>query len=1319
VARVFISHASEDRALAREVHQWLIETGHEVFLDRDVRDGIALGEQWRQRLAERLHWADAVVCVVTSAYLASTWCTAEVATALSRGSRLLPLRAEPELAHPLLSEEILQFSDVSGDLMAARIAVVEALRRIDAAGGASWPDGRCPFPGLRPFDVDWQRVFFGRAEETKHLVERLRSAAGGGALLVVGPSGCGKSSLVRAGLLPVMANEPGWRTVSPILPGPDPVSALARELATAARRIDLDWTVDHACHRLDDDGIIGLADELLLADPAGPQRRLLVVIDQFEELLTLSAPVQRDRFAKLVRLGLNGPVYVVGTLRPEFLDQLLCESGLASLSPTIYPLQPLRRAALRTVIEKPAQLAGIELDEGLVDRLVDDTDSGDALPLLAFTLAQLADGVGGGGRLSSARYEQLGGVHGALTRQADAALADALRAGGRSRQEVVAGLLRLVTIDEQGRPTRWRIPRDDLPEPMIQEIDAFVRRRLLTTDTDNGSVVVGVAHEAFLAAWPPLAQSIKDNASALRARRSVEQAAIQWHNDGRPPARLWERGQLAAAVADVGAHVQSRGLVTDRVDLNPRARAFLRASIRRDRIRRRRAVTVLSVLLVLAVVAAGIAFNQQRAAEQQRNMAVSQKVAAQARELHATNPALAAQLSLAAYRLVPTPEARGSLLSTVANPDVTRLTGHTSAVKGVAISPNGHTLATGSDDKTVRLWDISTLHHPLLLSTLTGHTNYVPSVAFNPDGRTLATASDDTTTHLWDVSDPRHPSLLSTLRGHTNVVSSTTFSPNGHLLATGSFDHTAHLWDVSDPRHPSSLGMLTGHTSGVNSVIFSPDGHTMATASDDTTTRLWDVSDPGHPSPLGILAGHTGGVFSAAFSPDGHTVASGSYDRTARLWDVRDLRNPSPLGLLAGHTGGVSSVAFSPDGHTVATGSQDTTVRLWDVDDLHNPSPLRTLTGHTNIVYSVAFSPDRHTLATGSYDTTARLWNLSGPIVTGHTNTVNAVAFSPDGQTLATASGDSTARLWDVHDPFQPLALAPLTPQSDDVDSVAFSPDKRTVATVSDDTTARLWDIRDPHKPLPLAVLTGMASGVDSVAFSPDRHTLASANSDNTVRLWDLRDPDQPRPLATLTGHTSGVHSVAFSPDGRTLATSSDDTTARLWNVSDPLHPSRLGILTGHTNIVNSVTFSPDGHTLATASGDSTARLWDIDDPRHPHLHGALTGHDSSVKRAAFSPDGNTIATASSDNTVRLWDIRDLHHPSLFGALTGHTSGVNSVAFSPDGHTLATASVDSTARLWEININSVAANICSVTPTITQNEWNQYLPGLPYRPPCA
>ncbi|MGH3692993.1 MAG: toll/interleukin-1 receptor domain-containing protein [Pseudonocardiaceae bacterium] len=131
MAKVFVSHASEDVALACELHHWLITIGHEVFLDRDVRDGIVLGEPWRERLQERLRWADAMVCVVSSAYLASTWCTAEVAIAQSRGSRLLPLRVEPDLAHPLLSMDVLQCGDTPGE----RAVVAEALRRIDAAGG--------------------------------------------------------------------------------------------------------------------------------------------------------------------------------------------------------------------------------------------------------------------------------------------------------------------------------------------------------------------------------------------------------------------------------------------------------------------------------------------------------------------------------------------------------------------------------------------------------------------------------------------------------------------------------------------------------------------------------------------------------------------------------------------------------------------------------------------------------------------------------------------------------------------------------------------------------------------------------------------------------------------------------------------------------------------------------------------------------------------------------------------------------------------------------------------------------------------------------
>jgi WD40 repeat protein len=1314
VARVFLSYASEDIGVADEMRRWLQGDHHEVFLAQHVDLGIAAGEVWRSRLYERLRWADAVVCVVTSASVASIWCAAEVSSALLWGIQLIPLMAERAVVHPLLSD--IQHIELADDQVDVRAALTEALRRVDVGGGWGWPDDRSPFVGLRPLDVEDHRVFFGRTGEVEQLAGLLRSPmerAEGAMLLVVGPSGCGKSSLVRAGLLHVMAGERGWWTLPPMLPGADPVAGLVRELATTANKLGLGWTLAEVDQRVQDGGLRRLADELLLAAGA---RRLLVVVDQFEEVLTQASTEVRARFARLLRPVLGGPVQVVATLRPEFLDQLLSDPALEGVPTRLYPLRPLSRDALRVVIEGPCRLAGIGVDDELVARLVADTGSGDALPLLAFTLAQLSEGVRRGGQLSGRRYDQIGGVRGALTSQADAALSEACAASGRGPEQVIAGLLRLVTVDEQGRPTRWRVPRNELPA----ELDTFVRRRLLTTDTDQSRVIVGVAHEAFLSAWPPLAQAIKENAPALRAGRAVEQAAAEWNAEGRPLARLWERGQLAAALADIGAYFRARDLVTDRVDLSLMARDFLRASIRRDRLRRRRAITVLSGLLILAVVAAGIAVVAQRATARECNTAVSQKIAAQALELRTTNPALAAQLALAAYRLTPTADARGSLLSTAANPDVTRLTGHTNAVKGVAISPDGHTLATGSDDKTVRLWDISLPHHPHLLGTLRGHTNYIPRVAFSPDGHTLASASDDTTTRLWDVRDPCRPSLLGTLTGHTGVVYWVAFSPDGNTVATASEDATARLWDVRDPHHPNPLGRLTSNNGGFSSVAFSPDGHILAASGyKDKNPRLWDVRDPNHLIALGTLIGHSGDVSAVAFSPDGHTLATASYDDgTARLWDVHDPNHPTALGTLIGHSGGVSSAAFSPDGHTLATSSQDTTARLWDVGDPSQPRLLDTLTGHVNMVYSVAFSPDGRTLATGSYDNTARLWTLSGPILKGHTNTVSSAAFSPDGRTLATASYDRTARLWDVQDAPRPYPLA-TTDHTGGVSSVSFRSDGRIMATGNrDDKTARLWDIRDPHNPIPLATLTGNERGVYWVALSPDGHTLATAGQDTSVRLWDIGDPHQPRVLATLRDHTDIVYSVAFSPDGHTLASASGDRTARLWNVRDPAHPSPLATLKDHTDIVYSVAFSPDGHTLATASADNTARLWDIRDPHQPSPLGVLTGHESSVNGVTFSPDGHTLATASADNTARLWDIRDLHQPSPLGALTGHTSSVRSVAFSPDRHTLATASADSTTRLWETNVDSVAARICRTTLAITPSEWNQYLPNLPYQPPC-
>ena len=866
MARVFVSHSSEDHVVAAELHRWLVDDGHDVFLDQDLRDGIALGEDWEQRLYERLRWADAVVCLVTASYRASIWCAAEVGIARSKGSRLLPLRAEPGEVHPLLTPGRYQYADLVRDPLRAQATLREALYRLDRAGGAAWPEGRSPFPGLRRFDTDLHRVFFGRRSEVDELAALLRSpadTANGAMLLVVGPSGCGKSSLVRAGLLPVMALEPGWQTLPPMVPGVDPVASLARELAHGAKELGVGWSLSSVRERLNqDDGLAVLCDELLLAAP-GPGRHVLLLVDQVEELLTMAGATAQGQFADLLRPAVAGSLQVVGTLRPEFLGQLLASPKLAELVAGTFPLRPLRRDALAIVIEEPALVADITVDPELVARLVSDTDSGEALPLLAFTLANLAEDVPPGGRLSTTRYDELGGVQGALISQADAALADALAVNHRTQEQVIAGLLRLVAVDEEGRRIRWLVDQKELPAPIRTELEAFVARRLLTADvSDDGSVVLGVTHEAFLSAWPPLAAAITAEAAALRARRAVELAAAEWDDAGRPLLLLWERGQLAAALRDTGARHTAAArpskqesangsrsrwslpaslrpfrwqvFIADKVELSHRAGDFLDRSIRRDRRRRWRATTVLSVLLVLAVVAAAaavvqqrVAHAQERAAQQQLRIATARQLISEAGTSLDDDPFEALQLGIAAVRMHDDAETRASLVTSL----------------------------------------ISTPY----AGTLTGHTDLVGGLAFSPDGKILASCSLDNTCRLWDFTDPGYPIPFGEPLRERAEVNSVAFTPDGRVIALGMADKTVHLWRVEEPSQPVPLGPpVKGHDGEVRGVGFA-NMNTLVTAGEDGMVRVWDTTDPIHLSPVGpTLSGHRGvAVRSLAISPDG------------------------------------------------------------------------------------------------------------------------------------------------------------------------------------------------------------------------------------------------------------------------------------------------------------------------------------------------------------------------------------------------------------------------------------------------------------------
>ncbi|MFE9768189.1 hypothetical protein ACFYPC_27345 [Streptomyces sp. NPDC005808] len=807
----------------------------------------------------------------------------------------------------------------------------------EAAQRLAQDDADPPYRGLARFELGDAALFFGR----DHLVDRLVDLATAHRFTAVfGPSGSGKSSLLRAGLIPRLRNA-DRSSLSPaavriLAPGEQPMRAHGERLVPAPHEDGDTW----------------------------------LIVDQFEELYTLCIdPAERTAFIdRLLAARKPGSgLRVIVAVRADFLSHCAEHAGLtAALQDATLLTGPMSSEELRAAIVKPAAAAGLIVERALTARILTEVDGEPgALPLMSHALLETWRHRRGR-TLTEASYEEAGGLHGSISRTAEDVyrrLTDA--------QAVLARrvLLRLISPGDGAPDTRRPADRAELdladdPQDTTAVLESLVRARLLTLSEGT----VDLAHEALITAWPRLRGWIVRDREALRVHRRLTEATAVWESLDRDPGALYRGTRL--------------DLARDLTGLTPRERAFLDASAaaeaaeatrgRRRVHRLRQLVALLAVLFISASGATVYAIHIEGKVAQQRNTALAQRAAGEAVGLRLLRPSLAAQLSLAAYRLAPEDSTRDALLSTMA----TTISGHTQVVSSAAVSPDGRTLATSSFDRTIRLWNVTDPRRPVGLATFTGHADTIAMVAFSPDGHTLASGGRDHTIRLWNITDLHDPSPYGPpLTGHTDTVFSVAFSPDGKTLASGSYDHTIRLWDVTDATRPARLPELTGHTLNVKPVAFSPDGRTLASGSDDRTVRLWDVTDPRHPAQFAVLTGHKDFVDALAFSPDGRTLASGSDDRTVRLWNVTDLRDPSPSDVLRGHDDVVSGIAFSPDGRALATSSYDRSVRVWNLARADRPASLAVLTGHLGAVQSVAFTPDGGKIITTGADHTAQIWD--------------------------------------------------------------------------------------------------------------------------------------------------------------------------------------------------------------------------------------------------------------------------------------------------------------------------------------------------------
>ena len=1138
--------------------------------------------------------------------------------------------------------------------------------------------------------------------------------------VVSGPSGAGKTSLMNAAVIPrlerqghavitirSLARDSLWEALAAALaesyfpaPGTQPSGASPdqQQTETQLKESFAGETVQSRVRRL--------------CDCLGGDR-VVVVVDQSEELLRAGSPRARAFCWELGQLpSVRHPegrafARIVMVIREDDEARLLSLPPLDGDAVSVIHVGALSAAQLRAAVEEPVRRTRFaRYEEKLPDRIIDEVRVQPyVLPALQVILTELWERQGPDGLLRHSVYEELNRGAGPLATHLERLWQQLTPADRDTARRLFLHLVMPVGEDGFARRAASQAEVDPGDWPIAGTL--ATQRLVVLRGSPSGGAVAELVHDSLINQWPALADHLAAHRDFLHWRDDLRRRISAWEQSGRQPNQLLTGAALKRGLAQQDA---LPGQVSER------EREFLLLS--RSRVRKLRRRAFLSVTTVLTLIAALLTFavTQQQNASQNASVALSRNLAATAGQLAASNPQLAALLSVAAYRVSDTSEAQVSLAQQLSNlKHIDRFLNISSG--GVALSPGGRTLiACGSQ---VTMWDVKTSAQIATLPTGTCN-----GLALSSDGRTLAVVNlrlhGTSVVTLWDTV---RRIKLATLADEVGPV---VFSPDGRILAIGNErGGEIGLWDVARRTMMATLavpqpqGQSAPEANGQIAIAFSSNGRYLATDSTLTpaapaigpVTVVWDLKQ--RKIVAHLQGGHMRGVFSLAFSPNGQILASGGHDAKVVLWD---LARQKPTAILQAD-GDVNSLAFSKDGRTLVSADNGGHVIVWDTA---RHARQATLTGHIAAVGSVALSPDGRIIASGGADGKVILWDLQGTnhlALTTLPRAAGPAVISPDGHTLA-ASGTNASGIWDIGRHTELASLpAKTTP-------IGFTSGGRTLVLIGTSGNLILWNVTEDRQTASF-VLPGAAavSGARTTAvLSPDGKTVAyGTNGTGDVTLWDRRRQAE---IATLATHQPGVNSLAFSPDGATLAVGTTNQII-LWNVSQRSVTATLpgGNPSGG---VLSVALSPDRRTLASTAleGSQTGVgcaacyviLWNLSNRTQIATLGGFS--PSEPNSLAFSPDGRILASGTSSEVI-LWSVAQ-----RTSMATLHIPGP--VSFSPDGRILATSSqwdpnliMGTGITLWDVSSAEWARQLCQIAGRdLTRAEWATYVPGRPYQSIC-